>query len=165
VLAVDNEIEERVLPESTESTDEQELTVLGEAEGRRDAEVPEEADDSGGLIPARTEAASNPVSAYLQEMGRTRLLTAEEEVRLAKNIERGQARVLKALSRSPIVWGELIAFGEKLRKGESSIEEMVYLGDQPVTARKFGKVTRETLEVIDQIARLQKEAQQISSRL
>lgn len=165
MLAVDNEIEERVLPKSTESTDEQELSLPGETEGRRDAGVPEEADDSGGPIPARTETASNPVSAYLQEMGRTRLLTAEDEVRLAKDIERGQARVLKALSRSPIVWDELIAFGEKLRKGERSIEEMVYLGDQPVTARKLGKVTCETLEIIDQIARLQKEAQQISNRL
>ena len=165
MLAVDNEIEERVLPESTKSTGEQELTVLGETEGRIDAGAPEEADDSGGQIPARTETASNPVSAYLQEMGRTRLLTAEDEVRLAKNIERGQARVLKALSRSPIVWDELIAFGEKLRKGERAIEEMVYVGDQPVTARKLGKVTCETLEVIDQIARLQKEAQQSSNRL
>lgn len=39
---------------------------------------------------------------YLREMGAVPLLTREGEVDIAKRIERGKLRVLKALSRSPI---------------------------------------------------------------
>ena len=54
---------------------------------------------------------------YLREMGTVPLLTREGEVEIAKRIERGQLRVLKAISRSPIVIREIIALGEDLKRG------------------------------------------------
>ena len=63
------------------------------------------------LTPGTLEKTNDPVRMYLREMGTVPLLTREGEVEIAKRIERGQNRVLKALSRSPIVIRELLAMG------------------------------------------------------
>src|SRR5260370_41181076 len=52
------------------------------------------------LTPGALEKTNDPVRMYLREMGTVPLLTREGEVEIAKRIERGQNRVLKALSRS-----------------------------------------------------------------
>ncbi len=61
------------------------------------------------LTPGTLEKTNDPVRMYLREMGTVPLLTREGEVEIAKRIERGQMRVLKAISRSPIVIREVIA--------------------------------------------------------
>jgi len=48
---------------------------------------------------------------YLREMAPCRCLRAKAKVEIAKRIERGQIRVLKALSRSPIVIHDLLPWG------------------------------------------------------
>jgi RNA polymerase primary sigma factor len=48
------------------------------------------------------EKTGDPVRIYLREMGMVSLLTREGEVDIAKRIERGQQRALKALSRSSV---------------------------------------------------------------
>src|SRR6188472_4385777 len=63
------------------------------------------------------EKVNDPVRMYLREMGTVPLLTREGEVEIARRIERGQLRVLKAISRSPIVIREVIALGEDLKRG------------------------------------------------
>jgi RNA polymerase primary sigma factor len=55
------------------------------------------------LTLAAFEKTNDPVRIYLRKMGAVPLLTRQAEVEIAKRIERGQLRVLKALSRSPIV--------------------------------------------------------------
>jgi len=57
------------------------------------------------LVPGGVEQINDPVRIYLREMGAVPLLTREGEVDIAKRIERGQRRVLKALSRAPLVNG------------------------------------------------------------
>ena len=49
------------------------------------------------LTPGALEKTNDPVRMYLREMGTVPLLTREGEVEIAKRIERGQLRVLKAL--------------------------------------------------------------------
>ena len=60
--------------------------------------------------PKARQAASPPednVRLYLSEIGTVPLLNKEGEVRLAKKMERGEARVRKALSRSSWMWTEM----------------------------------------------------------
>ena len=64
------------------------------------------------LTPGALEKTNDPVRMYLREMGTVPLLTREGEVEIAKRIERGQNRVLKALSRSPIVIRDPGDFGD-----------------------------------------------------
>src|SRR5690606_15906000 len=85
------------------------------------------------LTPGALEKTNDPVRMYLREMGTVPLLTREGEVEIAKRIERGQLRVLKALSRAPIVIREIISLGEDLKKGVRSIKEVVVFDEEEIT--------------------------------
>ncbi|HTB33631.1 MAG TPA: RNA polymerase sigma factor region1.1 domain-containing protein, partial [bacterium] len=66
----------------------------GEAEPRTDDEEEEAKDEAKARAEAREEGGSDdPVRMYLHEMGRTPLLTREQEVRLAKRIEDEELKV------------------------------------------------------------------------
>src|SRR5581483_1310952 len=58
-----------------------------------------------------------------------------------------------------------MAFADGFRRRQHSIEEMIDLGDQPVNPGRLAKITRKTLEIIDQVGRLQKVIRQATSRL
>jgi len=85
------------------------------------------------LTPGATDVATDPVRVYLREMGASPLLTREQEVEIAKRIERGQLSKLKALSRSPIVILQVIAIGEDLKRGLRSIKDTVVIDEEEVT--------------------------------
>ena len=85
------------------------------------------------LTPGALEKTNDPVRMYLREMGTVPLLTREGEVEIAKRIERGQLRVLKALSRSPIVIRELLTLGEDLKKNVRSIKEVVTFDEEELS--------------------------------
>ena len=70
----------------------------------------------------------DPVRVYLREMGSVRLLTRQREIELAKRMERGKARLRKALSRSPLVWRAVLAWYEDVRKEVVRMDETVELG-------------------------------------
>jgi RNA polymerase primary sigma factor len=59
------------------------------------------------------------VHTYLREIGRVPLLNRQKEVKIAKRIERGQLRVLLALSRSPVVIRQILTMGPDLKDGAS----------------------------------------------
>ena len=97
---------------------------------------------------------NDPARQYLREIGGVPLLKREGEVALAKRIERGHGLVLKTLSRSPLVLKDLIAVGRALRAGTRSIEEIVQIDEEELTAEQTQDKTRYTLRIIDQIQKL-----------
>jgi RNA polymerase primary sigma factor len=130
----------------------------------------EEAEDAGedvelDLTPGAMEKTNDPVRMYLREMGTVPLLTREGEVEIAKRIERGQNRVLKALSRSPIVIRELLAMGEDLKKGVRSIKELVTFDEEEITEEILENRLNEFTGKIDDLARLYKKANQTAEKL
>src|SRR5947209_1911325 len=130
-----------------------------------DFELEEGEDVELDLTPGTLEKTNDPVRMYLREMGTVPLLTREGEVEIAKRIERGQNRVLKAISRSPIVINEIIALGEDLRKGVRSIKEIVPFDEEEVTDEIVAKRLKDTLNRIDNLAKHYKRAQQLTERL
>ena len=110
------------------------------------------------LTPGALEKTNDPVRMYLREMGTVPLLTREGEVEIAKRIERGQLRVLKALSRSPIVIHELLAMGEDLKKGVRSIKEVVTFDEEEITDEILQNRLNEFTGKIDDMAKLYKKA-------
>jgi RNA polymerase primary sigma factor len=113
------------------------------------------------LTPGALEKTNDPVRMYLREMGTVPLLTREGEVEIAKRIERGQLRVLKALSRSPIVINELLAMGEDLKKGVRSIKEVVTFDEEEITDEILQNRLKEFTGKIDALAKAYKKSEQL----
>jgi RNA polymerase primary sigma factor len=117
------------------------------------------------LTPGALEKTNDPVRMYLREMGTVPLLTREGEVEIAKRIERGQLRVLKALSRSPIVIKEILALGEDLRKGVRSIKELVAFDEEEITDEIVQARMKAFVGQIDDIGKHYKKVQQLEEKL
>jgi RNA polymerase primary sigma factor len=81
-------------------------------------------------LSAGEDTSGDPVRLYMRQMGRTPLLTKEQEVILAQRIERGRLKIIKALSRSSIVIEELLRIGQELKAGTLSIANIVRLYSQ-----------------------------------
>ena len=77
-----------------------------------------------GLAPGTLENTNDPVRMYLREMGTVPLLTRKGEVAIARRIERGEMRVLKALCRNRWVISEILAAPERIKKDRRALEEM-----------------------------------------
>jgi RNA polymerase primary sigma factor len=138
------------------------------AEGRRgskldaddsDIEPGEEGDDVElDLSPGTLEKTNDPVRMYLREMGTVPLLTREGEVEIAKRIERGQLRVMKAVSRSSIVIREIVALGEDLKRGVRNIKEVVTFDEEELTEDILAARVKATVSRTDELVRHQKKA-------
>jgi RNA polymerase primary sigma factor len=117
------------------------------------------------LTPGTLEKTNDPVRMYLREMGTVPLLTREGEVEIAKRIERGQLRVLKAISRSPIVIREILALGEDLRRGVRNIKEVVIFDEEEITEEILQARIRQTIGRIDTMLKHQKKAALLEEKL
>jgi RNA polymerase primary sigma factor len=117
------------------------------------------------LTPGAPDSASDPVRVYLREMGASPLLTREEEVEIAKRIERGQLTALKALSRSPIVIQQVLALSDDLKGGLRSIKEMVVFDEEEITDEVLQKRVDEITDRIEELAKHYKTANRLAERL
>ena len=117
------------------------------------------------LSPGTLEKTNDPVRMYLREMGTVPLLTREGEVEIAKRIERGQLRVLKALSRSPIVIREIISIGEDLKRQVRSIKEIVLFDEEEITEEVVTNRLNEITGKIDELQRHYKKSIQLVEKL
>jgi RNA polymerase primary sigma factor len=133
--------------------------------GDKDFELEEGEDVELDLTPGTLEKTNDPVRMYLREMGTVPLLTREGEVEIAKRIERGQLRVMKAISRSPIVIREIMALGEDLRRGVRNIKEVVIFDDEELTEEVVQTRVKATVTRIDALLKHQKRIAQLEEKL
>jgi RNA polymerase primary sigma factor len=111
------------------------------------------------------DTSSDPVRLYLHEMSISPLLTREGEVEIARRIEHGQRRVLKALSRSPIAIRQILTIGEDLKSGRRSIQEIVTFEEEELTEEKLRKRTDDIVRRIDQLRKHYNNACRLLERL
>jgi RNA polymerase primary sigma factor len=130
-----------------------------------EAEGDEGEDVELDLTPGTLEKTNDPVRMYLREMGTVPLLTREGEVEIAKRIERGQLRVMKAISRSPIVIREIIALGEDLKRGVRNVKEVVIFDEEEITEEILQARVRQTVNKIDGLVKHQKKAIALDEKL
>jgi len=108
---------------------------------------------------------NDPVRMYLREMGTVPLLTREGEIELAKRIEHGQRQVSRALSRSPLVIGEIIAMSEDIQQGNLPVRDMLIQADLMVSDEAVESQTAELLANIAEIEKFQKRGQQFKQKM
>ena len=130
-----------------------------------EAEGEESEDVELDLTPGTLEKTNDPVRMYLREMGTVPLLTREGEVEIAKRIERGQLRVLKAISRSPIVIREITALGEDLKRGVRNVKEVVIFDEEELTEEILQARVRQTVSRVDALIKHQKKTAVLLEKL
>jgi RNA polymerase primary sigma factor len=91
-----------------------------EEEKTEDEEEEEIAADAESLV-----RGNDPVKMYLHEMGCVSLLTREGEVEIAKRIEQGEQQVFSVIIGCPVTIKEVLALGDKLRKGTIRLKEVI----------------------------------------
>jgi RNA polymerase primary sigma factor len=111
----------------------------------------------------------DPVRTYLSALGAVPLLKREQEVALAKQIERGEKLVMTAVSRTPVGIEALLRTGHELRSGARSIKNVIQIDNDAPSAEKAElKRTLKTLAEVSRLyslARRQAQAKRQGSRL
>jgi len=114
--------------EVVESMEEESFAAEGEAEpeaAEPEAETPEPEERSFGDT-------SDPVRMYLQEMGGVPLLSREEEVAIAKEIEAGKLQVADEVFSVPLTLHYVTTMAEKLKSGEVEARQVLFEEDDEV---------------------------------
>src|ERR1051325_2314441 len=115
--------------------DEDEAESLWESVAVEEEETPEIAEEAADdvdvdLEPGKDESL-DPMRLYLREMSSVPLLTREDEIRIAKRIERGNKRIYKALSRSFITIEEISILRDQLQAGEINPQDIIDIATDP----------------------------------
>jgi len=76
------------------------------------------------------EKTNDPVRMYLREMGTVKLLDREGEVRIAKRIEQGEAKIYQALANNPVVLAEILKLLENAGRDSRMVNELVNISDE-----------------------------------
>jgi RNA polymerase primary sigma factor len=122
---------ERIVAEIDEDAAESlwEDVAVEEEETAEAVEEPAEEVDVD-LEPGKDESL-DPMRLYLREMSSVPLLTREDEIRIAKRIERGNKRISKALSRSFITIEEIDQLYTMLTDGDINPQDVVDIATDP----------------------------------
>ena len=84
-------------------------------------------------------ASLDPVELYLKDMGSISLLTRDEEIFLAKRIERGKNNTLKALARTRLLMDHIIELGAMIKENAGVIPDLIDCREDHGTERLRGK--------------------------
>jgi len=107
------------------------------------------------------ERTTDPVKLYLREMGTISLLTREGEITIAKEIERGQKSIIKALSKTRLILNEVLALEEKISEYPEIIQEMFEISEDEISEGKLEEKKNKILSKIKKIKELSTKLEKI----
>ena len=84
---------------------------------------------------------------YLREMGTVKLLDREGEVRIAKRIEQGEAKIYQALANNPVVLEEILKLLENAGRDSRIVQELVNVSDEDEDAEQENLDDRATRRI------------------
>ncbi len=105
----------------------------------------------------KSEIVGDPVRQYLREMGSVNLLSRDEEIRIAKKIERGEKKVIKALSKTNIVLNSVIELGRDVLEGIKDIDEVIDVHEDLYDESKKQKVRNRFLKQFELLNKFKRE--------
>jgi len=106
---------------------------------------------------------TDPVKLYLREMGNISLLTREGEIAIAREIERGEKTIIKALSKTRLVLNQVLTLEEQIKTNLLIFLEMFDLSDEEVTEYKLEEKKKDVLAKIKRIRDLCRRLDKIPS--
>jgi RNA polymerase primary sigma factor len=113
-------------------------------------DAPESLGTQGEAYPPLSTPGEALIGRYFRNIGRTPLLTADQEVKIGRRIETGQIALRQALAGIPLAVRALLEVADKLRRGETAVAEVIVLpeGGEPnaeevkAVLRGFGQIRR-----------------------
>lgn len=94
---------------------------------------------------------TDPVNLYLREMGNIPLLSKEKEITLAKEIERGEKIILKAIYKTRLILNEVLNLEDKINENPEIIQKLFYGSEYGITEDKVEKMKEQILSKIKKI--------------
>ncbi len=91
------------------------------------------------------------VRIYLKDMGSYLLLSREEEISLARRIERGEKAINKALARTAFILDELVALEMQVRKAPELVNKHFSLGEEELTPESIEQKKASILDAMKRI--------------
>ncbi len=95
---------------------------------------------------------TDTVRLYLREMGNILLLSREEEVALAKRIERGEREINNALSRTKLFQNEILSLKEKIKENPEIIRRVFGYSEADV---EEGNLKEKKIEIQKKIKKIE----------
>jgi RNA polymerase primary sigma factor len=110
------------------------------------------------------ERTTDPVKLYLREMGNISLLTREGEIAIAREIERGEKSIVKALSKTRLVLNTILSIEERIDEEENLIQEMFETSDEDLSEGKIEERKKQIISKIQEIRELGRQLDKIPSK-
>jgi len=110
------------------------------------------------------ERTTDPVKLYLREMGNISLLTREGEISIAREIERGEKTVLKALSKTRLVLNKVLSLEDKIKEDIDIIQEMFDFSEDDIVEGKLEAKKKQILAKIKKTRELSVQLDKIPPR-
>jgi RNA polymerase primary sigma factor len=110
------------------------------------------------------ERTTDPVKLYLREMGNISLLTREGEIAIAREIERGEKSIIKALSRTRLVLNQVLALEERIKENPFVIQEMFDVSEEDIAEGKLEEKKKQILAKIKRIKDLSRKLDHIPEK-
>ncbi len=107
------------------------------------------------------ERTTDPVKLYLREMGNISLLTREGEIAIAREIERGEKNIIKALSKTKMVLNEALSLEGRLEDEPEILQEMFDFSDADIAEGKIEEKKQQIMGKIHEIEGLSKKLDKI----
>jgi len=105
----------------------------------------------------KSEIVGDPVRQYLREMGNVNLLSRNEEIRIARKIERGEKKVIKALSKTNIVLNSVIDLGREVLEGVKDIDEVIDVSEDIYDESRKQELRERFLQQFEELNKLKRE--------
>jgi RNA polymerase primary sigma factor len=106
------------------------------------------------------ERTTDPVKLYLREMGNISLLTREGEIAIAREIERGEKTIIKALSKTRLVLNEVLSIEDKLDDFPDILQDMFEISEDEIGE---GKLEEKKKQILKKIAKIRELSEKLDS--
>jgi len=110
------------------------------------------------------ERTTDPVKLYLREMGNISLLTREGEISIAREIERGEKTVIKALSKTRLVLNKVLSLEDKIKEDIDIIQEMLDFSEDDIAEGRLEAKKKQILAKIKKTRELSIQLDKIPPR-